>query len=324
MNVTLTYTELYDTVERSLSVIGKRSTDDNGNRLFADITLGSREVPLIYDYFRQAVIDLATELSAFITETEDSQQESTVNASVQISFWTDQNTSQFLEQVTRSGQYLYKYNEHLLYVSAVTYPFNTVSPGASDLFTHEGNYYRWNNGLTQLTAEQVEALADEEKEAAHVLSYFNVNPATITENSAGIYAYYNNNVYSTQRVVAFVAISPQADILYYAPNGMAYLWQYGTMQRTIANNDGQTSVTLSFPTNHESSLNTFITKSCKAYCVSYALHSWFTVTAPRLSDKYLKDCTRQLAAVIRLSHEKKAPEAPATSYEQISGTVTQN
>lgn len=160
MNVTLTYTELYDTVERSLSVIGKRSTDDNGNRLFADITLGSREVPLIYDYFRQAVIDLATELSAFVTEVKDVQQ----------------------------GE----------------------------------------------------------------------------------------------------------------------------------------SVTLSFPTNHESSLNTFITKSCKAYCVSYALHSWFTVTAPRLSDKYLKDCTRQLAAVIRLSHEKKAPEASATSYEQITGTVTQN
>ncbi len=154
MVITLTYADLYDTVERSLSIIGKRSTDDNGNRLFTDITLGSRETVLIHDYFRQAVIDLSTETAAFIT--------------------------------------------------------------------------------------------------------------------AG----------------------------------------------------SETAITLSFPTNYNSALETFIQDSCKAYCVSFALYSWFTVTAPRIAEKYLADCNRQLKAVIRLIHDKKAPEAPATKPTDISTTVT--
>ena len=142
MTITLTYTSLYDIVERSLSIIGKRSTDDKGNLIFTDITLGSRETELINDFFRQAVIDLSAETAALITA--------------------------------------------------------------------------------------------------------------------------------------------------------------GT----------ETSITLTMPNNHNSALETFIQKSCEAYCVSYALHSWFTITAPRIADKYLEDCKRQLAAVIRLVYDKEAPTAP--------------
>lgn len=155
MVVTLVNSTLYDIVERSLSVIGKRSTDDKGNLLFTDITLGSREVPLIYDYFRQAFIDLATELSAFITA------------------------------------------------------------------------------------------------------------------------------------------------------------------------QSETAITLTFPSNHNPILEPFVQKACEAYCVSYALNSWFTVTAPRIAEKYSEDCRRQLSAVIRLINEKQPPQASSFSPLNISTTVSE-
>jgi hypothetical protein len=141
-------------VERSLSAIGKRTVDDKGERLFTDITLGSREKEIINDYFRQAVIDLAAELTAFISASTD------------------------------------------------------------------------------------------------------------------------------------------------------------------------TSITIDLPTNHSSALDTFIINSCEEYCVSYALASWFNVTAPRLTDKYTADCTRQIAALVRVIHDKRAPEAAASNPVDIQTSVT--
>lgn len=155
LNITLDFDTLYETVARSLSIIGKRSTDDNGNLLFKDITLGSREKEIVSDFFRQAVIDLSAELSGFIT----------------------------------------------------------------------------------------------------------------TASSASV------------------------------------------------------TFTLALPENHNAALDPFIRKSCEAYCVSYALASWFVITAPRIADKYAKDCTRQVSAVIRLVYEKKAPTAPQTSPLDISTEV---
>ena len=143
MQKTFDFTALYGKVSRSLSIIGKRSIDDQGNLLFKDITLGSNETEIINDYLRQAVIDIVTELSAFIT--------------------------------AESGD----------------------------------------------------------------------------------------------------------------------------------------AITVTFPTNHNSNLDTFIGKSCDEYCVAYALYSWFNVTAPRIAGKYLEDCKRQLSAVIRLAHDKKPPQTPA-------------
>lgn len=154
MDITLTYQSLYETVSRSLSIIGKRSVDDQGNLLFKDITLGTREQEIVTDYFRQAVIDLSAELAALITDSTDA------------------------------------------------------------------------------------------------------------------------------------------------------------------------SITLKLPTSHNAALEGFIQKSCEAYCVSYALYSWLFITAPRIAPRYLDDCKRQLASVIRLVYEKKAPEAPAASPLDINTTVT--
>ena len=156
MQKTFDFSALQGKVSRSLSIIGKRSTDDQGNLLFRDITLGSRETEIINDYLNQAVIDIVTEMSASIT---------------------------------------------------------------------------------------------------------------------------------------------------------AY--------------SGST-ITLTFPTNHNSSIESFIDKSCDEYCVSYALYSWFTVTAPRIAEKYLGDCKRQLAAVVRLTNEKKAPSGSADIVSSTSTSVTDN
>jgi len=151
MNITLNYSNLAAVVDRQLSIVGKRSTDEEGKRLFTDITLGTREKALIDDYIRQAVIDISTETAALITA--------------------------------------------------------------------------------------------------------------------------------------------------------------GSM----------TAITLTFPSNHNSVLETFIQQSCEAYCVSFALWSWFTITAPRIADRYLDDCKRQLASIIRLTNEKKAP---AAGHDIVSSTST--
>lgn len=152
--ITLDFTALQAKVELSLSVIGKRTVDDKGERLFTDITVSTREKEIISDYFRQAVIDLAAELTAFISASTD------------------------------------------------------------------------------------------------------------------------------------------------------------------------TTITIDLPTNHSSALDTFITKSCEAYCVSYALASWFNVTAPRLTEKYNADCTRQIAALIRIIHDKRAPVAASSNPVDIQTSVT--
>lgn len=153
MVITLNYTALQAKVERSLSVIGKRTVDDKGELLFRDITVSTREKEIVTDYFRQAVIDLAAELTAFISASTD------------------------------------------------------------------------------------------------------------------------------------------------------------------------TTITIDLPTNHSNALDAFITQSCEAYCVSYALASWFNVTAPRLTEKYTADCTRQIAALVRVIHDKRAPQSAGSSPVDISTTV---
>lgn len=157
MEITLDFTTLAGEVKRSLSIIGKRSIDEQGNLMFKDITLGSLEEPLLNDYFQQAVIDLTTETDTFIKASTD------------------------------------------------------------------------------------------------------------------------------------------------------------------------TTLTLTFPSNHNDALNPAIAKVCKAYCVSYALYSWFSIVAPRLVEKYMGDCKRQGGALIRLIHNKKQPTVnEATSPLSANTTVTPN
>lgn len=156
MDIILNNDTLYEKMSRSLSIIGKRSIDDNGKLLFTDITLGTREKEIANDFFRQAVIDLTTELSVFITT-------------------------------------------------------------------------------------------------------------------------------ATSQSVTF---------------------------------------SLNLPDNHNSALETFLKDACESYCVSYALYSWFVITAPRISNKYADDCKRTIASVIRLAYDKKAPEGNNNMADILSPTST--
>ncbi len=50
-----------------LSVIGKRSRDDQGNLIFSDITLGSNETGIITEFMKTGMARLANEIRNFVT-----------------------------------------------------------------------------------------------------------------------------------------------------------------------------------------------------------------------------------------------------------------
>ena len=52
-------------------------------------------------------------------------------------------------------------------------------------------------------------------------------------------------------------------------------------------------------------LATSIQQSGEDYLVHYCLYSWFTVTAPRISDKYLSDAQADLTALIQQAFYRK-------------------
>lgn len=73
-------------VKRSLSIIGKRSIDADGNLRFAEVTLGSREEGIIGDFVNQAAADIAAETSAFVSA-------ATSATSITLTFPTNQNSA---------------------------------------------------------------------------------------------------------------------------------------------------------------------------------------------------------------------------------------
>lgn len=66
MDIVITYSDISAVVERSLSIIGKRSIDDQGNLLFKDITIGTREKEILTDYCKSAIMHIAAELRQFV------------------------------------------------------------------------------------------------------------------------------------------------------------------------------------------------------------------------------------------------------------------
>lgn len=67
MDIVITYSDISAIVERSLSIIGKRSVDEQGNLLFKDITIGTREKDILKDYYRFAIMNIASELRKYVT-----------------------------------------------------------------------------------------------------------------------------------------------------------------------------------------------------------------------------------------------------------------
>lgn len=75
--------DIINEVERSISIIGKRAVDANGNRIFSFVTLGSGEKGLLSDYVDSAVVNIAAATREFFEyktctcETENTTAEST-------------------------------------------------------------------------------------------------------------------------------------------------------------------------------------------------------------------------------------------------------
>lgn len=320
MDITLDFGSLYDQLSRSLSIVGKRSVDDQGNRIFDNITLGSREKVIANDFFTSAFVWLAAELSNFVTaETKSTSSLSTVAF---IDWWTTLAPSSFTNAVTSNGQLLYRYDIYKLYQASLSYPTQSAGVSSGTLCLYNSRYYRFaSSTLTQLTDVQVAALTESQKSAALRLEYNGVNPSTLTFQKAGVYGFYNSDIWVSVRSCSFSEITPSASTLYYDPSGAEYQWLYGSMQAIAGTTSFGYTLTVTLPDNWNTSLLTSLRKALEDYCIAYALHSWFTITAPRLSEKYLADCTRDIAAIVKLVNEKKAPEL-ATDIMATSTSVS--
>lgn len=326
MQITFNFNNLYEKVSRSLSIIGKRSIDDRGNLLFRDITLGSRERDIANDFFANAFTELCAELNKFITA--EVKNTSGFSRTAYISFWTDQTAADFVGQVTADGQLLYKYDSHTLYQASLSFPFSTVSPSTGTIFVCGSDYY--GDDASQLSEADVEELSDEQKAAAIPLYAVGTDPSTLSVTRADIYVIYNDSVYKSSRNCSFTSVTPASDTLYYAPDNLEYQWIYGSMQRLAGNTSEGLTLTLTTPANWNNALEFSVTQALSNYCVAYALHSWFTITAPKIAEKYQADAMRQLTALRILIHEKTPPATPVDGLSNeisplsISTIITPN
>lgn len=319
MTLTLDFGTLYGIVERSLSIIGKRSIDDQGNLLFRDITLGSREKTIICDYFINAFVDLCAELDKFITTEINSYDN--VTTLVFTDFWTDQAASGYTSQITRSGQNLYNYLTNTLYVSSLSFPFSTTSMSTGTVLLYSGTYYKFNgSAAVQMTAEEIAALTPSTPVIR--LEYMNVNPSTVTATAADMYAYYNAQLYKSSRSASFSQTSIPSGAALVDPRGRVYSRDGSVIEEIPAGLDQTITLTVTMPANWNSGLQLSMQQALSNYCVSYALYSWFTVTAPRIAEKYTGDMQRSLTAIIRMAHTKLQPASSPSSPLDISTNVS--
>ncbi len=83
--------------------------------------------------------------------------------------------------------------------------------------------------------------------------------------------------------------------------------QLKTLTDYFSSSTSDTEITLTFPTNHHDGNDTAIQDAFEAYCVSYALYSWFVIVAPRISQKYQDDSNRHLHEILSLIYLKQPP-----------------
>lgn len=309
--ITLNYGSLYEVVARSLSIIGKRSADQDGNKLFSNITLSSVEKPIVCDFFSNAFTEICATIGRFISA--ETRRVSTFSNYATVSFWTDQAPATLTDAITESGMLLYRYNQRKLYESSLSYPFSAYETSEGDVFKYGEDYYDYE--LTQITEPTEEQIA-----AAVTLDYYGTDPETITVEESGLLAGYNGAVYQSARQASFSEITPSATTIYYDPSGVAYRWLYEAMQIVPSAMDNEIELVITIPDNWNDSLILSFRQSLYNYCVAYALYSWFTVTAPHISAKYQQDTQRQIASALEMIHEKKAPVV--TDFTNPTGSVS--
>ncbi len=326
MLINISFTDLFDIVSRSLSIIGKRSVDDKGNPLFKDITIGTNEREVVNDWLTLGMSNLVTELSHHV---DVEQYNNGIVSTIYTDWWQDASVSTSL--ITASDQYWYKPSTKILYVSTLSFPFVVTTPAINTLFVYGEDYYRWevpeletDPTLVQLTQQEVEALTPEQKAAATRLTYCDENPSEVGAYAAGLYLAYNGTVYVSNRDAQFETTTPATDTAYVDRAGRHYWWHNDTMERIGTGLGGSVTLDFDMPDNWNSAIEPSLITSMQNYLISFALYSWFVITAPKIADKYGADAAQQLAAVIRLLHEKKAPSGNIDIISAASTTVDNN
>lgn len=105
------------------------------------------------------------------------------------------------------------------------------------------------------------------------------------------------------------ASPPESNI--YRFNNQLYRWN-GTELATIDDNTealAGLAVNLILADDYNEALDITLQQALHDYCAAYTLYSWFTVTSPRLAEKYLNDAIAQRSYFISLVfHRKTTPE----------------
>lgn len=311
MDIQLSYNSLYDTVARSLAIIGKRSVDDNGAPLFRDITIGSKERGLIFDYFNNAFVDVCTELDNFVTA--ETHEDHYSDADIILNGWCDSmNTAYGL--VSDIDQFFYIAPQGKLYVSTRF----LHSPAQTNIYYEcDSVYYIYDASANVLVPTATPSIEDRDL-AIHLLSV-NLDPEIAKTYQGRFSFFWNGEIYSSDGYFHLNEIGMDIYTIYIY-NGERYVYAGDGLSRDKYDITQGAQVTITLPDNWNAALQKSLVMAVKNYCVSYTLHSWFTITAPKLAEKYANDAKRQMQAAIRMAHEKKAPSSQ-TSYTDIEADI---
>ena len=309
--ITISYGDLYTVLARSLSIIGKRANDEQGRNIFGTITLGTAERDLANDFFSSAFTEICAAIRHFVTT--EINNTTPTGTTQNVDFWVPDGTSEssLVPLVTSSGQLEYNYGTHALRQTTVSYRWDTYPVSSTDVFVYDSVYYDY---LMNVIEEPTEA----QIEAAITLDYMGSRP---TVNSEGLIAY-DNGFYVSSKSVTFSDATPSDTTVYINPYGSYYRWEYGSMQYEPSGIATNVELVVTVPDNWNTALVYSLRQALYNYCIAYALFSWFTVTAPHISQKYLLDTQRQMAAIIGMIHEKTDPQEGTVSFKRGT-SVTQ-
>ncbi|UKK52159.1 hypothetical protein L6472_06145 [Prevotella sp. E13-17] len=303
MDILLSYNTLYDTVARSLGIIGKRSIDENGVPLFKDITIGSKERGIIFDYFDNAFVDICTEMDNFITA--EVHHDHYSDADVVIQGWCDSMNNVY-GLITDVDQFFYLAPARKLFISTKF----VHQPAERDIYYECDGYYYKYSLIDNILQRQPIPSIEERDAAVHLLSV-NLDPIMARSYQGTFSFFWNGSIYTSDGYYHVEEIDMDINTLYIY-NGESYVYAGDGLIRDKYNITQGAQVTLTMPDNWNAALLPSLKLALKNYCVSYALHSWFTITAPKLAEKYAADAQRQMKSVMRALHEKKAPSSQVT------------